>query len=66
MHLILYYNIAPESNIIAGDKNKGFNMVITNRRSSWLLNKYSLAAPEGIYGEGMENMHTGVGVKFKG
>ena len=41
-HLISHYNIAPESNMRV---TRTKEMMITNQRSSWLLNKFSCQHP---------------------
>ena len=46
-HLISPYNITPQSNINV----TRIEEMITNLRSSWLLNKFSLSAPQEKYRE---------------
>ena len=46
-HLISCYNITPESNI----EVTRIKEIITNLRSSWLLNKFSLSAPYEMFRE---------------
>ena len=49
-HLISPYHIPPESNM----KVVRIEEMITNWRSSWLLNKFSLSASLEMYGEQYE------------
>ena len=57
-HLISHYNITPESHI----KVIGIKEMITNQKGFWLLNKFSLSAPQDAMEIDMENMHTDVRV----
>ena len=58
-HLISPHNITPKSKF----KDTRIKEMITNKRSSWLLNKFSLSAPKEIKENSKENMHTDVWVK---
>ena len=49
-------NITPQSHI----KIMRVKKMITNKRTSWLLNKFSFSAPLKCIGSSKENMHTDV------